>query len=553
LTTVGRGAYIVVVAAQCPAIVETIFQIWRKTMASKNLFKSQSNSNSVKVVKASDTVNQAGGQAYRMSDKAALAQYAMTGCFNGTYYASDKDQLKKVMELASKVSPEFLAKLAVYSRQKGLMKDMPAVLAAVVASRQPELLGKIFPKVVDNPKMLRNFVQVIRSNVAGRKSFGTRPKKLIQKYLESLTDEQLFKADVGNDPSLQDIIKLVHPKPSNKNRNAMYAYLLDKEYNKGDLCELARQFEAFKKDMKGEIPDVPFQMLTALPLTSDHWKKIAEHATWTQIRMNLNTFARHGVFEDSKMVSSLADKLADPAQVRRAKVFPYQLFTSFKNIDATVPTKLNIALQKAAEVACENIPEINGKVYVMVDVSGSMGLPVTGYRAGGVSSKMRCVDVAALVAAAILRKNPEAEVIPFDTSVHAAKMNPMDSIMTNAAYLAKFGGGGTNCSLPLEALNSRNAKGDLVIYVSDNESWVDSGRYNSTATMAAWQKFKARNPKAKLVCIDIQPGMTTQAHDRPDILNVGGFSDQVFDVIARFLELGNDKELWVKTIEEVQL
>ena len=523
-------------------------------MASKNLFKSTGsvNSNSVKVVKASDTINNAGGQAYQMSDKAALAQYAMTGCFNGTFYTSDKDQLTKTLELAAKVSPEFLAKLAVYSRQKGLMKDMPAVLAAIVASRDPELLSKIFTKVVDNPKMLRNFVQVIRSNVAGRKSLGTRPKKLIQAYLESLNDEQLFKADVGNDPSLQDIIKLVHPKPVNKERNAMFAYLLDKEYNKKDLSALAIQFEAFKKDMTGEIPDVPFQMLTALPLTKDHWKKIAEHATWTQIRMNLNTFARHGVLEDSALVSTLAAKLEDAGQVRRAKVFPYQLFTAFQNIDDKVPTKLNIALQKAAEVACENIPEINGKVYVMVDVSGSMSSPVTGNR-GSVTSKMRCIDVAALVAASILRKNPEAVVMPFDTSVHVAKMNPMDSIMTNANYLAKFGGGGTNCSLPLEQLNRKEAKGDLVIYVSDNESWIDSGRYNATSTMTAWQKFKARNPKAKLVCIDIQPGTTTQANDRADILNVGGFSDQVFDVIAKFIELGNNKDLWVQTIESTQI
>lgn len=523
-------------------------------MSSKKLFSSISNSNSTssKVTKPTNTVNEAGGQAYSLSDKAALAQYAMTGCFNGTFYASDQDQLKKVLELAKKVDVTFLAKLAVYSRQKGLMKDMPAVLAALVAGKDADLLTKIFPKVVDNPKMLRNFVQVIRSGVTGRKSLGTRPKKLIQSYLENLTDEQLFKADVGNDPSLQDIIKLVHPRPTNKQRNALYAYLLDKEYNKRDLNELVKQFESFKKDMTGEIPDVPFQMLTALPLTNEHWKKIASNATWTQIRMNLNTFMRHDVFSDATVTSFLAEKLADPAQVRRAKVFPYQLFTAYQNIDSNVPMKMNLALQKAAEVACENIPEFSGRVYIMPDVSGSMSSPVTGYR-GTTSTKMRCIDVAALVASAILRKNPEAKVMPFDTTVHSAKMNPMDSIMTNADYLARFGGGGTYCALPLEQLNHTGAKGDLVIYISDNESWVDSGRYRSTATMTAWNAFKARNPNAKLVCIDIQPVASTQAHDRADILNVGGFSDQVFDVIAKFVELGNNKDLWVKTIESVQL
>lgn len=534
-------------------------------MVTKNLFKSKSsNSNRAVALKvpATNTVNNAGGTAYSLSDKGALAQFAMTGCFNGTYYCSDQDQLKKVLELSGKADPRFLAKLAVYAREKGLMKDMPAFLAAVLASKDTALLAQIFGRVVDSPKMLRNFVQIIRSGVTGRKSFGTRPKRLLQNYLENLTDEQVFKADVGNDPSLQDIIKLVRPKPGDKKRSALYAYLLDKEYAKRDLLPLARAFEDFKKDMVGEIPDVPFQMLTALPLTDKHWSQIAENATWTQTRMNLNTFLRHNVFKDSKMVDLVAARLADPEQVQRAKVFPYQLFAAFKNVEDNMPAKIKLALQKAAEVALENVPEFDGQVYVFPDVSGSMGSPVTGNR-GSVTTKMRCVDIAGLVAASVMRKNPDAVVTPFDTRVHNARLNPMDSIMTNAEKLAAFGGGGTDCHLPLAALNAQKAKGDLIIYVSDNESWVDStpgtattwgyrgGR--GTQTMNEWKLFKARNPRAKLVCIDITPNTTTQVSGDKDILNVGGFSDQVFDVIAKFIEHGNDKDLWVKTIESVKL
>jgi 60 kDa SS-A/Ro ribonucleoprotein len=522
-------------------------------MATKKLFATKNKTTvSNKTTLTVNTVNQAGGTAYSMSDKAALAQYAMTGCFNGTYYSSDEEQLKRTLELANKVDPKFVAKLAVYARQKGLMKDMPAVLAAVVAGKDSDLLSQIFDRVINDPKMLRNFVQVIRSGATGRKSLGTRPKKLIQKYLESLTDEQLFKANVGNDPSLQDVIKLVHPKPTNKKRSALYGYLLDKEYSKKDLCPLVKQFQSFKKEMSGEIPDVPFQMLTALPLTDKHWKQIAENATWNQTRMNLNTFARHNVLADPKMVSALAEKLANPELVRKSKTFPYQLFTAYLNVDAAVPAKLVNALQDAADASLDNIPEFNGKVFVMVDTSGSMSSPVTGNR-GSVTTKMRCIDVAALFAAAILRKNPDTLIVPFDTRVHIGqRFNSRDSIMTNAKTLASFGGGGTNCSSALEYVNREAGKGDLVIYVSDNESWVDSG-YRATATMTEWNKFKARNKEAKLVCIDITPNATTQAHDRNDILNVGGFSDQVFDVIARFVELGNNKDLWIKTIESVTL
>jgi len=55
----------------------------------------------------------------------------------------------------------------------------------------------------------------------------------------------------------------------------------------------------------------------------------------------------------------------------------------------------------------------------------------------------------------------------------------------------------------------------------------------------------------KLVCIDLQPYTTTQAPDRSDILNVGGFSDAVFSVVAAFL--GDDNGRFVAEVEKVEL
>ena len=83
---------------------------------------------------------------------------------------------------------------------------------------------------------------------------------------------------------------------------------------------------------------------------------------------------------------------------------------------------------KAAEIACGNIPELPGPVLIGLDTSGSMASPITGNRGRGATSKMRCVDVAALFAAAILRRNPESVVVPFDTQAYEAKLDPNDSI-----------------------------------------------------------------------------------------------------------------------------
>jgi 60 kDa SS-A/Ro ribonucleoprotein len=242
------------------------------------------------------------------------------------------------------------------------------------------------------------------------------------------------------------------------------------------------------------------------------------------------------------------------------------LLAAYLNVEADMPIQITNALQQAMEHATLNIPQINGNIVVCVDVSGSMSSwTVTGDR-GSASSKMKDIDVAALIGASILRKNPTARILPFEDDVvpaHRCKLNPYDSVMTNAQILRSVGGGATNCSAPLVQLNREQAKVDLVIFVSDNESWVDSGRGNygygyygdvhrGTATMVEFQKIKARNPNAKMVCIDLTPNPSLQAIDREDILNIGGFSDTVFEVISEFAKAGLGRH-WTDVIEAVKL
>jgi hypothetical protein len=167
-------------------------------------------------------------------------------------------------------------------------------------------------------------------------------------------------------------------------------------------------------------------------------------------------------------------------------------------------------------------------------------------------------DVAALVAASIVRLNPQAQVLPFSDDVVSVSLDARAGVMANAAKLASLPSGGTNCSAPLRWLNKRKASGDLVIYVSDNESWVDvpqSARHGNggTETMRQWSEFKRHNREARMVCIDIQPYGTTQAKERKDILNIGGFSDQVFDLIADFARGELNADHWVGVIEKIAL
>jgi 60 kDa SS-A/Ro ribonucleoprotein len=521
----------------------------RKKMANKNIFSGKSSPIS-KETRNADTTNEAGGTAYAFGPEHALAQLAATGCLNATFYASGQDQLDKVLDLAKKVSPHYLAQVAIFARERGFMKDMPALICAILAKRDVGILRKIFPRVIDNGKMLRNFVQIIRSDKVGRKSLGSAPKALIQEWLNSRDDKRILEASIGNAPSLADIIKLTHPKPKDATRNAFYGWLLDREYSRAKLPEAVKQYEDYKNGESKEVPDVPFQLLTALTLGKKEWVEIAKSMKWHATRMNLNTLKRHGVFEDDKMVKMISERLRDPEQVRKSKVFPYQLMMAY--LAATdVPNEVREALQDAMEIATENIPEIEGQIYIFPDVSGSMSSPVTGYR-GSVTTHVSCLDVAALFSASLLRRNRNAVIIPFAENVRQFNCNPRDSVMTIAEQLRKVPGGGTNCSAALAEINRRNAKVDLVVYVSDNESWVDS-KNGQTATMSEWNRCLQRNSKAKMVCIDIQPYDSSQAQEREEIMNIGGFSDSVFDIVAEFAKGELNSKHWVGEIERISL
>ncbi len=515
-------------------------------MANRNIFSTLFSG-----VSAADAINEAGGVAYRLTAEQALAQFSATGCFNDTYYASAETQLDDVRKLAFEVDVHFLAQCAVYARQRGGMKDAPAFLCAVLAKRDPAVLASVFDRVIDNGKMLRNFVQMVRSGVTGRRSLGTAPKRMVRGWFEARTCEEVFRQSVGQQPSMADVLKLARPKPSNRRRSALYGYMIGKSVDTSVLPPLVQTYEAYKATRQGELPKVPFQMLTALDLDREAWTAIANNASWQMTRMNLNTFLRHGVFEDAAMVDRVAQRLRDPLLVKKAKVFPYQLLSAYLAAE-DAPKVIREALQDAMEIAIDNVPSFEGRVVVCPDVSGSMGSPATGYLKGS-TSKVRCIDVAALMAAAVLRKNPRAEVLPFDFNVKRLDINPRDSVMSNAQRLTNAWGGGTNCAAPLRYLNRRRQKADLVIYVSDNESWLGRAQGHGTSMMEEWTDFKRHNRGAKLVCIDIQPYSTTQASSQANILNVGGFSDAVFDVVAAFAKAKGGADHWVRNIMEVRV
>jgi len=525
-----------------------------------------------------NALNEAGGAAYAMDPKHALAQVAATGTFGNVYYASAQAQLDALRGLIDQVNDnEFLAKMAVYAREKAFMKDLPAALLVALSTRDTKLMHQVFDRVVDNGRVLRTVFQMVRSGQFGRKSLASSMQRAFQRWLNEASVSKLLSASIGNDPSLRDVLRLARPTPKDNQRRALFGWLTDKEVSKwapaaeADLPAELRTLIAYRQ---AEGEDAQAQLVADLPARWDLladaakgpavWKALARRMGPQALRMNLNTLLRHQVLSDPEMVDFVAARLSDAEAIRRSRQFPYQYLAAYLNVSSDVPDKIRQALNQAAEIACGNIPVLPGPVLIGVDTSGSMSSPVSGFRGHGATSRMRCVDVAALFAAAVLRKNPDSVVVPFDTQAYDVSMDPADTILSLAKRLAKFGGGGTDCSIPLRVANERYKRRAFagVVLVSDNESWVYANRAfamspdGGTGVMREWLKFEKHQrqlgvPQPKLICIDIQPYTTAQVPERANILNIGGFSDAVFQVVASFL--ADDSARFVAEVEAIEL
>lgn len=546
-------------------------------MANKKLFSLAPS----KVAPKAETHNLAGGVAYSMDDEWALAQIAFTGTFSNTFYdkSEGENQLKEILERSQRVSPNYMAKLAVASREVGYMKAMPPALLLTLAQRNMPLARKVFDRIVDAPNMLKEVFTLVRSGRFGRRAFGYALKKAFESKLRNAKPSWLINLAIGTDPSIRDIFRMIRPSPRTKVEHALWGYLLDQpvprwggEAGQEDLPKIVLALDAYNKatteaqqlavveDLKG----VRQENLTGNIKGPKVWQAIIGTMRAQALRMNLNTLHRQGAFKDPEIVREVAARLADREEVRKSRQFPFQYLAAYNELAGDMPPEIRSGLHKAADAACGNIPVFGFPVAILVDVSGSMSTaPVTGFQSGRQSSKVMCIQAASLMAVALWRANPGSVLVPFDERIHeeALRFDPDDSLLSLTERLARYGGGGTNCSLSLNYVNTKlSAKPfGAAVMISDNESWMDrqSRHGGSSGIMVEFGRFirnqqkLGKYPRPKLVCLDLSPGTTSQIPNTEHTASVGGFSDGVFALLGQFLT--GDRERFVKSVHSVSL
>lgn len=498
------------------------------------------------------TYNRAGGRAYIQSAELNLAKLACTGFLGDTYYTDASSQVDLLVNLCKGCNPDFIGACAVYSIKKALLKDMPVYLLAILRNMNVEVFKKYFPAVIRDGLSLRKFVALIRSGtLEGSKSLNSSTRNLINNWLDSRHPVQLWNDSIGKaNISLGQIFCLSHPniKKQGPEKEAVYRLIYKNEKSE-NLPQQIKDYFSFIENKTDVCPaNVPYLRLTCKELSTENWTQIAlKNMTWNQLRQNLNMLEEKDIFNSEEVVKAVSAKLADTKALAKARVLPFELYTSYNNV---YNDKLKEVLSTLIEESVNNIPSFEGNVVIALDISASMSCKVNSKNK---NDGFTCAEVAGFLAAGIYKNNPNSRVIPFHSEAqdYTKYLTKENSLVKNMNRLPLNTGRSTNCASPAKFIADNELPCDLFVMLSDNESltaWENTRyqyrgwgvREEVTNLKAEWDRIKLHSPGAKFVMIDLSVSESVQLPpDAHDTLHISGYTTEMFSIINRWLNKEN--------------
>lgn len=242
---------------------------------------------------------------------------------------------------------------------------------------------------------------------------------------------------------------------------------------------------------------------------------------------------------DSLNVEYIHKSRVHPVAILTA-LFQYKSGKSVRNGNVTktwIPTpEIVEALDKAFYLAFDNVEPSGKRIFIGLDVSGSMGTPMPA--TPWLSSREACAAMAMLQVAT----EPEVQVYGFTAtqgntrwSVQAvlkhlpfAKGQRLDDVLRLTNNLPF---GGTDCALPMIHALEKNIMVDTFVIYTDSETWA-----GDIHPFQALKKYRQRTGiPAKLVVVGTQASEFSIA-DPSDagMLDCAGFSSDLPAVIADF-------------------
>lgn len=531
-------------------------------------------------------VNKMGSLAYKLDPKEELVSTVLTTFVQKSYYEKEKEIMNRFRKAALEVDPLFVAKTAVYARHMANMRSSSHVLAAELAPRisGEEWAGRFYHKVLNRVDDMSEILSYYRNIMKG-KGVPNAMRKGFKVKLEALDPYLIDKYKMlGRDISLIDLVNQIHPVPTQRNAEAFR--LLMKEGGKG--IDKLYESKILEKEMSkaGKAPKEAQK-------TVEDAKQEAIEATLGNVKgmpvFNLLRNLRNILLYAPGSVDEAVRQLTIPDKIHKSRLLPFRFLSAHVEISHmryeikegesasivfedevetrvttreefdTLKQKVLNGLEQAIEHACYNIPELEGRVAILIDHSGSMRGDGGGVSLTSVLSKTTMVDIADVFAAMFLQKQPSVYVGLFGDRLIQYKVDRSKAILEMVRDIYRTGTGcGPSTEQGIfdffrELVRSKTPVDHIIVFsdmvIGDQNRWYGLGRVGSGSFQTLFKEFRKLYPATRVASVNIhQTDGTTVFNKNYGVTQIAGWSEKIFDVIA---EGGAGYKAIIEEIEKI--
>ena len=499
-----------------------------------------------KMNKAKETVNYEGEKAFVLTPQLELYTVAATAGLSDQFYEKAIDKIHRLRKLIAKNDKAFVAKLAVYVREKMYLRSVPLVLTVELAKQASgesvvsKLANRVVQRADEITELLAYYAMANESkDVKKLNKLSKQLQKGLAEAFNKFDEYQFAKYNRDADVKLKDALFLVHPKAKDEAQQVLFDKIVKDELAVPYTWEVELSVLGQQKYDTAELKQAALRAKWEELIFSN---KMGYMATLRNLRNILEA-------EVSKeALNKVCEYLSDAKAVANSKQLPFRFLAAYrelKQLSNGRVSKVLDALEKAVLQSAANIAgyDENTKVVVAADVSGSMQTSISA------KSKIKSYDIG-LMLAMLLQNRCENVISGMFGDTWKVISVPKKNILSNVEeFYRREGevGYSTNGYLVVKDLLQRNKVVDKIMMFTDCLLWDSTGT-ESIANL--WKQYKKIAPNAKLYLFDLAGhGNTPLNVQRDDVFLMAGWSDKIFDVLKAIEEGSNA----IKMIESIEL
>lgn len=501
----------------------------------------------LKLSKTKQAVNYEGERAFVLTPQLELYTAVATAALSEQFYEKAADKLQRLRELIAKNDAGFVARLAVYAREKMYLRSVPLVLTVELAKQNSgnSIVGKLANRVVQRADEITELLAYYamaneRKNIKKLNKLSKQIQKGLADAFNKFDEYQFAKYNRDAEVKLKDALFLVHPKAKDEAQQALFDKIVKDELNAPYTWEVELSVLGQQKFDTGELKQAAFRAKWEELIFSN---KMGYMATLRNLRNILEA-------EVSKeALKKVCEYLSDAKAVTNSKQLPFRFLAAYRELKQLKNGRVSKVLEALEEAVLQSAANIAGydedtKVVIAADVSGSMQKTISA------KSKVQNYDIGLMLA--MLLQNRCENVI---TGMFGDKWKvinvPKRNILSNVDEFHRREGEvgySTNGYLVVRDLLQRSKVVDKVMLFTDCQLWNSNNSGENIADL--WKQYKKLAPAAKLYLFDLAGyGNMPLNVMRDDVFLIAGWSDKIFDVL-KAVEEGRHA---VKVIDAIEL